>query len=192
VTGARAFLIAFAACAACGKKTEDHAAPPATTASHPTRPSEWPTQALETVSGDLDGDDWGHHAFTVTIPAGLARHAIGHIGVSFGGMPDFAAPRIDIGYDTRVKTVDEFVAQAVEVTKVQPGDVVRREQLPQGTFVVIHSHTENELWAVRMQHPIDDHRAVTCYAQHREAGKGALTEASRAMLENICLSLVVR
>jgi hypothetical protein len=195
VTVARAFgaVVTLAAFVACGKNTDDHPAPPAAVQpSHLTQAREWPTQALETVSGDLDGDEWGHHAFTVTIPAGLARHAIGHIGVSFGGMPDFSAPRVDIGYDTQVKTLDEFVAQATQIAKVQPGDIVRREQLAQGTFVVIHGHTENELWAVRLQHPIDDRRAVTCYAQHREAGKGALTDASRAMLEHICLSLTVR
>jgi hypothetical protein len=182
-------LVALLALAACGNKADDH--PPSAAATAITQASDWAKQPLATLTETLDDNDFGHHTFTVAIPQGLARHVIGHIGVSFGGLPDVVALRVDIGYDNQAKTLDDFVAQTVEMTKAAPDEIVRREQLAQGMFVVIHSHHAGELWAVRSQHAIDDHRAVTCYAQQRFAGRGALIDATRAMLENICQSLTV-
>lgn len=182
-------LVALLALAACGKKADDHPAPAAATPI--TQASDWAKQPLATLTETLDDDHFGHHTLTVAMPQGLARHAIGHIGVSFGGLPDVVAPRVDIGYDNQAGSLDDFIAQTTTMAKVKPEDIVRREQVAQGMFVVMHTFTEGELWAVRLVHPLDDHRAVTCYAQQRFAGRGALTDATRAMLENICLSLTV-
>jgi hypothetical protein len=172
--------LAIVLLAACGKKSDDAG-------------GDWEKRPRSTVRGEASRHGEGGISYTIDLPKGLnpdpsevaVFYRTGELG------ENLEAPDVMVSLEGRPKTIDE----AAKSVYSRPDDVVVRKDAIDHGFIVTRSgisgrHDEKRGWTVNVFKAIDDTRALRCRAeQHREA---ALGDATRAMLENICLSLQIK
>ena len=147
--------------------------------------ADWSARPLETVTGKV-----GVLAYTIQLPHGLAPEAHETEGITIGyeaSPRDVTAPSVMIGYEALPpKSVEDAVAD----TMPGPDDeIVRKDKLDDLYIVTTRAHSHKH-WKVNVFR-LSGQRGVDCMAQ-QASNRGELGESSRALLEKICLSLVVR
>ena len=151
--------------------------------------TEWAARPLETVSGQVGDGHGAGLAYTLQLPRGLVSdpHDNGGITIGYEANPrDFTAPSVMIGYDAIApKSLDELVRST---TASPTHDIVRTEAIDGGYLVEWRAKSHLH-WQVDVAKVVGD-RGVTCMAQ-QASDHAELGDATRALLEKVCLSLAV-
>ena len=155
--------------------------------------ADWSGRPLIETAGKVGDATAGTLAYTIQLPKGLSPdpHTTGGITIGYeaneGGHRDFKAPSVMVGYDAiPPKSLDEAVQSAMPDPT---NEVVRKDPIP-GGFIVTTRGKSHKHWKVDVTKIAGD-KGVGCMAQQAN-DDAELGDATRALLEKICLSLVVK